>query len=179
MPRRLPKRLLSRDGEIEWWVERLQRRDCQHGVPTDARLASTRKGKEHATYNLAYSDSDLTYSTRRDLVTYRLPVAPVVYWHRAVAFAWHGPRGEYEDVGGVWRRFPRKLTWAHFANYEVDHGAGGADSVLIDSLTICTAERNQELEQEREQAKRDAKARAKLLLERRMEKRKAKKRKCE
>ena len=173
MPRRLPKCLLCEGVEdVRWYVERLnpKREESHHGVPTDGRLLSitgTGRAAVRETYELSYSDS----ATRRDLVTRRLPLAPRVYWHRAVAYAWHAPAGVYEDVGGVKVPFPEeacragRLTWAGFARYEVDHGPGGPASVRIDGLTICTHLRNVELNAEREEKKKERERAAKLLRE--------------
>ena len=171
MPLRPENKPLCEGDGAHWFVERRVRREEHHSVLTDARLGSiTGKGRKavYETYDLSYSacSQKATRTTRVDLVTYRLPLAPRVYWHRAVAFAWHGPRGEFQDVGGVWKAFPvLPLTWAHFAAYEVDHGDRGPGYVLIDDLMICTRLRNVELNAEREEKTKERERAAKLRLE--------------
>ena len=88
----------------EWHVERPWRPVCWHGVLTDARLVRGR-AKQHLSYSGSSCRVDLTCDVK-DLSSGQGRHSSRCYWHRVVAFAWHGPAGKFQDVGGEWKDFP-------------------------------------------------------------------------
>jgi len=158
MPKRRPSRLLLHDEDArrDWLIEQLPRGHwgTHHDIPTDAQLVSSPPRKVHTPRQSFGSERS---NARVDLVIDRVALRPLgagaLYWHRIVAWAWRPGAVEpaldgFEEVDGFW--VVEKLTWARFAELEVDHAR--RDRVLISELLICTSKRNKQLHAERHAA---------------------------
>ncbi len=163
--RALSWRVFRKKGARQWRVEELSKPTAVHGIYTDTRpVFFDSTGRVKLPLSVSHAGSakkGKAARARRDL-TFTME-GKTVYWHRAVAFT-HST-GDYEDLGGVKKKFTSTYgpwTWENFAasGLQVDHGPRGPSHVLRAELRICTGPRNRELEKERAAAKEAARAAA-------------------
>ena len=136
-------RVLCKDGDFEWRVERLRRVKLVEGVRVDCRFVR---------FNLrdkTYFDPTPTAHFRGGRVDFRVRIKPLgglVYLHRAAGYAWRGTH--YEHLGGERKKLPKDLSYDGFRllGLEVHHGPNGAAEIFVDSLLVCTPQRNKEIE---------------------------------
>ncbi len=145
-----PYRVLYRDARVEWRVEKRSRvivlGGSSHGnVRTDARLVRVNVSGEPKYHEPTPQPVPQRYRT--DYRVYVKELGGNVYLHKAVGFAWRS--SHYEDVGGKKKKLPDPLSWADFGQLglQVHHASAARTAeIMVDSLIVCTKERNQEYE---------------------------------